>query len=102
MSATEESLLKTQEFIEDAQEIIARTKDLMAALDKLAGKDLAGKQVDPAQLAKQARLEEEMNTLIQRYFPESLGASLKQNPETGSISSQISGGARPGRFRTRI
>ncbi len=102
MSATEDSLLKTQEFIEDAQEIIARTKDLMAALDKLTGKQLSEKSLDPAQLAQQSRLEEEMNALVQRYFPESASSSARQGTEASSTSTRNNGTARPGRFRTRI
>nr|WP_314623068.1 hypothetical protein [uncultured Noviherbaspirillum sp.] len=102
MSASEDSLIKTNEFIADAQEIIARTKDLMAALDKLTGKQLSDKSPDPAQLAHQARLEEEMNALVQRYFPASASSSVRQGTETNSASTQNNGTVRPGRFRTRI
>jgi hypothetical protein len=102
MSATEDSILKTQQFIDDAQEVIDRTNDLMAALNRLTGKTAGGKGLDPKQLAQHARLEEDLEALVQRYFPSSAALSGKPGEETSASSSQNQSTARPGRFRSRI
>ena len=102
MSASDDSIQKTNEFIEDAQEIIARSKDLMAALAKLTGKQALNSGADPKQLARRSQLEEEMNGLIQRYFSSS--GNLPDAPVDGASVSlpQSTGAVRPGRFRQRI
>ena len=96
------SILKAEEFIDDAQEIIARTNDLMAALNKLIAKDYAGKELDPKQLARQARLDEDLAALVQRHFPRPSDASGQAVAENNSASSANNAAVRPGRFRPRI
>lgn len=104
MSEPDVSIRKTQEFIEDAQEIIARTRDLMAALNKLAGKTGDHDEADPKKLAQQARLEEELESLVQRYFTP-LAAPSDGTGQSNNSRTPAPGGSAaipPGRFRPRI
>ena len=102
MNAPDDNLLKTKEFIDDAQEIIARTNDLIAALNKLMSKNNSRLDLDPRQLAQHARMQEDMEALVQRYFPISADPGGKPGEQSSVPSSQNNSAVRPGRFRPRI
>jgi hypothetical protein len=103
MSAPDDTILKTQEFIDDAQEIIARTNDLIAALNKLTSKNgNYTAEMDPKQLAQHARMQEDMEALVQRYFPSAADSGASKGEEPSAPSSQNNAAVRPGRFRSRI
>jgi hypothetical protein len=103
MSAPDDTIVKTQEFIDDAQEIIARTNDLIAALNKLMSKNKNyTAEMDPTQLAQHARMQEDMEALVQRYFPSAAGTGATKGEELSAPSSQDNSAVRPGRFRPRI
>ncbi len=103
MSELDDNVRQTKEFIEDAEQVIAKTKDMIAALNKLISKNSDHRPQDPNRTAQYSQLEEDLEALMQRY----LG-----NPSAGSPAStqdQIfrpragdSPSVRPGRFRPRI
>ena len=102
MTDPEDTIRKNKEFMEDAQQIIAKTNDLIAALNKLISKGAYTKEWDPKQLAQNSRLEEELKALLQRYFPASTGPSNELVSEASASASQNNAAVRPGRFRSRI
>lgn len=102
MDTPNESILKTKEFIDDAEEIIARTNDLIAALNKLMSKTTGRQELDPKQLAQHAHMQEDLEALVQRYFPSSADPRGSQSEEANASASQSNAAVRPGRFRPRI
>lgn len=103
MSELDDNVRQTKEFIDEAQQVIAKTKDMLSALNKLINKNSDARLQDPKHIAQQAQLEEDLEALVQRYLGGSTATSA--NPPQGQIAkppSSDSPSVRPGRFRPRI
>lgn len=103
MSEQDDKVRQTKEFIDDAEQVIAKTKDMIAALNKLINKNSDHRPQDPKHIAQCSQLEEELEALMQRY----LGSPSAGSPAStqDQVFRPLAGDAptvRPGRFRPRI
>lgn len=103
MSELDDNVRQTKEFIEDAEQVIAKTKDMIAALNKLINKNSDHRPQDPKRTAQYSQLEEDLEALMQRYLGNATAGSPTSMPD--QVSSSLVGDSpyvRPGRFRPRI
>lgn len=103
MSEQDDTVRQTKEFVEDAEQVIAKTKDMIAALNKLINKNTDHRPQDPKRMAQYTQLEEDLDALMQRY----LGTASADSPASASDQASMppvgdSPSVRPGRFRPRI
>ena len=89
----------SQEFIDEAQRVMAQAEEMIAAIDKLFGND--GKQAAPRQpTPEQMQMEQELQALIARYIdvPDS-AASPKRN---AAARAPAPAEKRPGKYRPLV
>jgi hypothetical protein len=103
MSELDDNVRQTKEFIEDAEQVIAKTKDMIAALNKLINKNSDHRPQDPKRTAHYSQLEEDLEALMQRYLGNATAGSPASTQD--QMSRPLAGDSppvRPGRFRPRI
>ena len=84
MSELDDNVRQTKEFIDEAQQVIAKTKDMLSALNKLINKNSDARPRDPKRIAQQAQLEEDLEALVQRYLGGSTATSAALSPKVRS------------------
>ena len=103
MSELDDNVRQTKEFIDDAEHVIAKTKDMIAALNKLINKNSDQRPQDPKRIAQYSQLEEDLEALMQRYLGNaSAGSPTSTQDQVSRSVASDSPSVRPGRFRPRI